>query len=100
LAREEKVERTVKQDGEARVREGAKAVLEAVLKVETTAYLKGVHRELATRRCECNGRYTRDLLALAGKTSTCRCPEIWKKSSSPSLPTYYPLGCPTNRFRR
>jgi hypothetical protein len=54
----------VKRYVEARVREGAKAVLEE----EMTEHLKAGHRELTpTRRGERNGHYTRDLVFPAGK---------------------------------
>jgi transposase-like protein len=53
-------------DVEARVREGAKAVLEEVLQEEMTQHLEAGYRELTpTRRGERNGgRYTRNLVTL------------------------------------
>ena len=68
MAQEEEFERTVKQDVEARVREGVKAVLEEVLQEEITEHLKAGYRELTpARKGERNGYYTRNLVTPAGK---------------------------------
>jgi transposase-like protein len=64
----EDFEQDVKLDVEARVRQGVKAVLEEVLKVEMTEHLEAGYRELTpTRRGERNGHYTRNLVTPAGK---------------------------------
>ncbi len=60
MAREE-FKHAVKQDVEARVREGVKVALEEVLEEEMTEYLGAGYRELApTRRGERNGHYARN----------------------------------------
>lgn len=68
MTQEEEFEQAVKQDVEARVREGVKAVLEEVLREEMTEHLKAGYRELTpTRKGERNGYYTRNLVTPAGK---------------------------------
>ena len=61
-------EQAVKQDVEARVREGVKAVLEEVLQEEMTQHLDAGYRELTpTRKGERNGHYRRNLVTPAGR---------------------------------
>ena len=56
----EEFENDVKLDVEARVRQGAKAVLEEVLQEQMTQHLEAGYRELTpTRRGERNGHTTR-----------------------------------------
>ena len=64
----ERFEHDVKQDVQARVREGVKAILEEVLEEEMTEHLEAGYRELTpTRRGERNGHYQRNLVTPAGK---------------------------------
>lgn len=68
MAQEEEFKDAVKRDVEARVREGAKAVLEEVLEEEMAEHLKTGYRELApTRIGERIGHYQRNLVTPAGK---------------------------------
>ncbi len=83
MAQEEEFKQAVKQDVEARVREGVKAVLEEVLQEEMTEHLKAGYRELTpTRRGERNGRYQRDLLSRPrARSNAWRCPETERAGS-------------------
>lgn len=68
-------EEAVERDVQARVRKGAKAVLEEVLQEEMTEHLNAGYRELTpTRRGERNGHYTRNLLTPAGKIERLQVP--------------------------
>ncbi len=68
LTPNERFDKDLKRDVEARVREGVKAVLEEVLQEEMTEHLNTGHRELTpARRGERNGSYTRNLVTPAGK---------------------------------
>ena len=69
MAPKHEFEHDVKRnDVEARIGEGVKAVLEEVLREEMAEHLNAGYRELTpTRRGERNGRYTRNLVTPAGK---------------------------------
>jgi putative transposase len=67
LAQEE-LERAVKLDVEARVREGVKTILEEILQEEMTEHIGAGHRESTSeRKGERNGHYRRNLVTGAGK---------------------------------
>jgi putative transposase len=67
LAQEE-LERTVKLDVEARVREGVKTILEEILEEEMTEHIGAGHPETTSKRKgERNGHYRRNLVTGAGK---------------------------------
>jgi transposase-like protein len=79
LTPKEEFEQAVKrEDVQARVREGVKAVLEEVLQEEMTEHLEAGYRELTpTRRGERNGRYTRNLVTPAGKIERLEVPGLY-----------------------
>jgi transposase-like protein len=71
----EELEETVKQDLEARVRQGIKALFEQILEEEMTQHLGATpYQRSPTRRGQRNGDYERDLVTGVGTISQLRVP--------------------------
>ncbi len=83
MAPKHEFEHDVKRnDVEARIGEGVKAVLEEVLREEMAEHLEAGYRELTpTRRGERNGHYTRNLVTPAGRSSAWRSRATARESS-------------------
>ncbi len=72
---QEETKRLTKEGISRRIREGVKAVIEAVLEEEMTEHLAAGYRERTpSRRGERNGHYTRDLITPVGKIAQLKVP--------------------------